>query len=288
MPRTLSLPVLALLAAAFPAWAEETPRPAPSGTQAAPSVGADTLKPGRPAVKPYLAEGAVPDSVQILPPPPAHNAPLDMADRAAFNGTRALKGSARWDLAANDVSEGAAAVLDNFACVLGTRIDQARVPAVINLLERARLDLARATRGPKIHYRRLRPFVGNEAPICVQRTQALADSFSYPSGHATQGWAYALILAALVPEKATPILTRGRAYGESRIVCGVHWLSDVVAGRLTGSTVFAALMGDPAFRADLEKARAELHTALAGAGAAPDTAVCTREAEALREPALDF
>ncbi|MGH1570525.1 acid phosphatase [Methylobacterium sp. P31] len=155
------------------------------------------------------------------------------------------------------MSEGAAAVLENFACVLGTRIDQARVPAVINLLERARLDLARATRGPKIHYRRLRPFVGNEAPICVQRTQALADSFSYPSGHATQGWAYALILAALVPEKATAILARGRAYGESRIVCGVHWLSDVVAGRLTGSTVFAALMGDPAFRADLEKARAE-------------------------------
>jgi acid phosphatase (class A) len=288
MPRTLSLPVLALLAVAIPARAEEPPRPVPSGAPAAPSVGADTLKPGRPAVKPYLAEAAVPDSVQILPPPPAHNAPLDMADRAAFNGTRALKGSARWELAANDVSEGAAAVLENFACVLGTRIDQARVPAVIGLLERARLDLARATRGPKIHYRRLRPFVGNEAPICVQRTQALADSFSYPSGHATQGWAYALILAALVPEKATPILARGRAYGESRIVCGVHWLSDVVAGRLTGSTVFAALMGDPAFRADLEKARTELHAALAGAGTAPDQAACTRETEALREPPLDF
>ena len=83
--------------------------------------------------------------------------------------------------------------------------------------------------------------IGNEAPICVQRSQALADSFSYPSGHATQGWAYALILASLVPEKATPILARGRAYGESRIVCGVHWLSDVAAGRLTGTAVFAAL-----------------------------------------------
>jgi acid phosphatase (class A) len=239
-------------------------------------------------VKPYLADAAVPDAVQFLPSPPAHDAPLDKADRAAFNSTRALKGSPRWELAANDVSEGAAAVLENFACVLGTRIDQARVPAVINLLERARLDLARATRGPKVHYRRLRPFVGNEAPICVQRSQALADSFSYPSGHATQGWAYALILASLVPEKATPILVRGRAYGESRIVCGVHWLSDVVAGRLTGTTVFAALMGDPTFRADLEKARAELRAALAGAGTAPDQATCTREADALREPPLEF
>ena len=275
-----------LLAAAVPALAEDMPRPAPPGV--APSLGSDTLKPGKPAAKPYLADTALPDALKILPAPPAHDAPLDKADRAAFSSTRALKGSPRWEIASNDVAEGAAAVLENFACVLGTRIDQARVPAVINLLERARLDLARATRGPKVHYRRLRPFVGNEAPICVQRSQALADSFSYPSGHATQGWAYALILAALVPEKATPILVRGRAYGESRIVCGVHWLSDVAAGRLTGTAVFAALMGDPTFRADLEKARAELRAALAGAGTAPDQATCSREADALREPPLEF
>jgi acid phosphatase (class A) len=31
-----------------------------------------------------------------------------------------------------------------------------------------------------------------------------------------------LILAELAPERATPILNRGRAYGESRVVCGVH------------------------------------------------------------------
>ena len=288
-PSLLAPSLLALvLAASPPAHAEDMGRPAPSTAPAAPSLGTDTLKPGKPAVKAYLAETAMPDAVQILPSPPAHDAPLDKADRAAFATTRALKGTPRWEIASNDVAEGAAAVLENFACVLGTRIDQARVPAVINLLERARLDLARATRAPKVHYRRLRPFVGNEAPICVQRTQALADSFSYPSGHATQGWAYALILAALVPEKATAILVRGRAYGESRVVCGVHWLSDVVAGRLTGTSVFAALMGDPTFRADLEKARAELRGALAGPGAAPDQAACTREANALREPPLEF
>jgi acid phosphatase (class A) len=288
MLRSLILPSLALLMAGAPACAENAPSPAPPNAPAAPSLGSDTLKPGKPAAKPYLSETALPDTLRILPSPPAHNGPLDLADRAAFANTRPLKGSPRWEIATNDVAEGAAAVLENFACVLGTRLDQARVPAVINLLERARLDLAHATRAPKVHYRRLRPFVGNEAPICVQRTQALTDSFSYPSGHATQGWAYALILAALVPEKATAILVRGRAYGESRVVCGVHWLSDVIAGRLTGASVFAALMGDPTFRADLEKARAELHTALAGADTAPDQATCTREADALREPPLDF
>lgn len=261
--------------------------PAAAAPDSAPSLGADTLKPGEPAFRSYLADRA-PDPVQFLPPPPAAGSTLANADRAAFAATRALRGGARWNLAADDVSEGAAAVLDNFACVLGTRIDQARVPALIALLERARLDLARATRLPKVRYRRQRPFVGNDAPICVQRTQALADSFSYPSGHATQGWAYALIVAALVPEKAAAILARGHAYGESRVVCGVHWLSDVAAGRTNGSAVFAALLGDPAFRADMDAARAEVRNALSGGGGAPDQAVCAREADALREPALEF
>ncbi|MBE7199854.1 MAG: phosphatase PAP2 family protein [Parafilimonas terrae] len=278
-----ALPLALILLAPWPARAAE-----PGAPSSAPSLGMDSVKPGKPAVKPYLAEGAAPDPLQILSPPPALHSPLDNADHAAFTSTRALKGSARWNLAANDVSEGATAVLDNFACVLGVRIDQARVPATLNLLERARLDLARATRIPKVHYRRLRPFVGNEAPICVQRTQVLTDSFSYPSGHATQGWAYALIMSALVPEKATAILTRGRAYGESRIVCGVHWPSDVAAGRTNGASVFAALLGDASFRSDLDKARSELRAALQEGGAPPDQALCTREAEALKEPPIEF
>ncbi len=283
MPRLLT--ALALLALLVPAARAETRTAA---EPSAPSVSADPVRPDKPAHKPYLSGANVPDTTRILPSPPPSHSTLEAADRAAFNATRGMKGSARWEMAANDVAEGAAAILETFACVLGTRIDQTRVPAVITLFERARLDIAAGTRGPKVHYRRLRPFVGNEAPICVQRTQALADSFSYPSGHATQGWTYALIMAALVPDKATAILARGRAYGESRVVCGVHWLSDVTAGRTNGAVIFASLVGDAGFRADFDRARAELAAVLDGARKAPDQAFCSREADALKSPGLDF
>ena len=288
----LALSTVALLtpspAGAEPPKPAAPPESAAPGPQSAPSVGADTLKPGRPAARPYLSEEEAPDTVKILSPPPASHSPLENADRAAFNTTRALKGSARWDLAANDVAEGASAILDTYACVLGTRIDAARVPAVVNLFERARLDIARGTKAPKLHYRRLRPFVGNDAPICVQRTQQLADSFSYPSGHATQGWAYALMMASLIPAKSGAILARGRVYGESRIVCGVHWLTDVAAGRTNGSVIVAALMGNAEFRADMDKARIELAKVVEGNGPPPAEATCARENAVLTAPALQF
>lgn len=260
------------------------PKDTAAQEKSAPPFGSEPLKATTPARKPYLSEATAPDTIAILPPPPRGRSAAEAADRAAYTQTRILKGSPRWDLATNDVADGASAILDDFSCVLGMRLDQSKVPALMNLLERARLDISRATRRPKEHYRRLRPFIGNDAEICVRRTSELADNFSYPSGHTTQGWTYALIMASLVPGKATQLLARGRIYGDSRVVCGVHWLSDVQAGRMNGSAVFAALQGDPTFRADLERARADVTRALAGSGPAPDQAACAREEAGAKEP----
>lgn len=258
--------------------------PATPGPASAPSLEKDKLATAAP--KGYLSEEVTPNLVAILPPPPAGHSAAEAADRAVYNATRAFEGSPRWALATNDVADGGAALLEDYACVLGQRIDQTRVPDLMRLLDRARIDIARATRTAKRRYRRLRPFVGNEAPICVARTPELADSFSYPSGHASQGWAYGLIMASLMPEKATQFLVRSRLYGESRVVCGVHWLSDVEAARTGASALMAVLLAEPGFRADLERARADLTRALSGEGAKPDPTLCAREEAAARQPLL--
>ncbi|KQT73631.1 acid phosphatase [Methylobacterium sp. Leaf465] len=260
---------------------ENAPKPV-----SAPAVGVTPLTPGKAARAPYLSEAQAPDTVAILGAPPRGQSAAESADKAAFVATRALKGTPRWTLATTDVADGASAILDDFACVIGQRIEQSRAPALMTLLERARLDIAQATRGPKLHYRRLRPFVGNDAEICVMRTSDLGNAFSFPSSHATQAWTYAAIMAALMPEKATQFFVRARSYGESRVVCGLHWASDIEAGRTAASAVFAALQGDAGFRADLEKARVELGKLRAAGGPAPDQAVCAREEAAAREPIL--
>jgi len=107
---------------------------------------------------------------------------------------------------------------------------------------------------------------------------------SYPSGHASIGWAWALTLAEMVPDKSDAILARGMSFGNSRYVCGVHWKSDVEAGRLVGAATVSRLHDDPVYRAQVELARREIEAARA-AGKKPSLD-CDAERRALAEDNL--
>jgi acid phosphatase (class A) len=60
------------------------------------------------------------------------------------------------------------------------------------------------------------------------------------------------------------------------VVCGVHWLSDIEAGRVAGAVTYQALDADTAFRADMDAVKAELAAARANP-VAPDHARCRVE-----------
>ena len=106
----------------------------------------------------------------------------------------------------------------------------------------------------------------------------LTASPSYPSGHSAMGWLYALLLAEIDPSHAAAIVQRGRAYGESRVVCGVHYYSDIEGGRMTASALVAALHGAPEFETDVASARAEMFS-LRGKAPARGRRVREREGE---------
>ena len=81
---------------------------------------------------------------------------------------------------------------------------------------------------------------------------------SYPSNNATIGWVWGLVLAALAPDRTVELMRRAAAFGDHRVLCGVHWESDVVAGRTVGAALFAQLQANDEFNADAAAARREL------------------------------
>jgi membrane-associated phospholipid phosphatase len=215
----------------------------------------------------YLTPETTPDPTRYLPSPPRPGGPEAQADRAVFDQTRALKGTARWTMATDDVKSGLADMYAHFSCALGFKLTPAMVPALNRIFLRAAASGQAVVDGPKAAFDRSRPFVGHDAPICEARTAHLEHQPDYPSGHATEGWAFALILTELNPSRATAILERGRAYGESRVVCGSHTVSAVQAGFVNAAAWIAALHGSADFRADMDAARTELAAAAKSAPA---------------------
>ena len=110
----------------------------------------------------------------------------------------------------------------------------------------------------KDRFNRPRPMIGNDQPICVPREDWMKTNASYPSGHAMVGWSWGLILAELAPARTDGLMAAGKAVGDSRVICGVHFQSDIEAGRLLASSLVARLHGAPQFQRDLATARREL------------------------------
>lgn len=225
---------------------------------------------------PYLAADQYPDGMTILPPPPVAGSAAATLDMAVFRATRKLEGSPRWRIAAADVIN---APLERNACAMGMVLEARRAPALVRLLDRA--GTGPVVGKVKAAYQVPRPYLREDGPICEAKTAHLAGNGDYPSGHTANGWLEAQILAQVMPERAAAILARGRAYGESRAICGSHSKSAVEAGYMAGASVFAVLQTSPAYQRDMAAARQEL-AKLRATAPQPDAAACAAEATALQ------
>ncbi|WP_034493106.1 acid phosphatase [Afifella pfennigii] len=207
----------------------------------------------------YLAENELLDSAAFVPPAPAADSGRQVLDTAWAVSMRALRDTPRWDMAIRDADLSFPAAVDAFSCALGFEITEADTPTLYLLLWRSLADIGLSSYSAKNAYQRERPFMVGDTPICTpEDEEALRTDGSYPSGHTAIGWGWALILAQLAPDRTEALLDRGRAFGESRTVCNVHWYSDVVAGRLVGAAAVARLQADAEFLVAMQAAAAEI------------------------------
>lgn len=226
----------------------------------------------------YLGEAGA-DTTALLGPPPAPGSTRAEADRAIFRATRALKGTPRWGMAVADFDE--RRVISNMSCAIGVSVDPATMPRTLKLILKMAADVTRASYGPKKAYNRARPYMIDPGETCGVLPKA-EDNYDYPSGHAAWGWATGLVFAEMLPERSDAILTRARAVGEGRVICGVHNYSSMVAGQTAASAIVMAEHRSPEFQADFAAAKEELRAVAAKAGAAP--ASCEAEATVLATP----
>lgn len=207
----------------------------------------------------YLAPSDLPDSLLLLPPPPERGSPAEARDIAAAAAAVALQGSARWTLAGRDADLFSDRATAAMSCAAGRSIGPKTTPRLNALMRKVIPDLGLATYAAKTKYQRTRPFVVNGAANCTpQQSAKLATDGSYPSGHSAIGYGWGLILAEVMPDRATALVQRGREFADSRRICNVHWLSDVEAGEVIGAAVVAQLHADRTFRKDLDAVRKEL------------------------------
>lgn len=206
--------------------------------------------------KGFLPMDALPDSIALLPPPPAEGSIADELDKEINRKSFSLRGSPRWDMAADHLNELIPDSINALYCSLDAQITEHETPYLYALLFRTFDDVIFTSIAAAYKYNRPTPFFINSQPKCIR--QKRHNYQSYPSGGAAAFWAMALILSEIAPEKSDDILARGRAFGQSYVICNDRWQSDVNEGRVLGSIVVARLHALPEFQEYIEEAKSEL------------------------------
>jgi acid phosphatase (class A) len=202
----------------------------------------------------FVATGH-PDLTKVLAPPPAPGSAEQAADVAAVLAVQKTRSTAQAERSLANAGGGTF----GFAAVLGPGFAAERLPKVAALFDRIRGDASASLGAAKDFWNRKRPY---EVSTAVEPVGEKPADSSYPSGASTAGYLAAIILANMVPEKSAALYARGRELGDDRVVVGVHFPTDVEAGRLAATALAAALMENAVFQTELAAAKAELRQAL--------------------------
>jgi acid phosphatase (class A) len=141
-----------------------------------------------------------------------------------------------------------------FAEVLGPWFTPSNVPQTTALMSDVYEQTRQVSGAAKIVWKRTRPPLADpRIHPCVE----LERTFSYPSGHATRGIVWAMLLSEIFPEKREGLMTLGREIGTNRALAGMHYPSDVLGGQMLGEEIAHRLLANPDFRERLKAAKKE-------------------------------
>ena len=174
--------------------------------------------------------------------------------------------------------------MNDFSCAVGVNLVPSSSPNLVKLLTKTSIDTGSQANRAKGFFKRERPFKIDKGRVCESKI-LLGLTYDYPSGHSTKGWTWALLLSEMVPERAPQILARGRAYADSRVVCGAHNDTAAEAGKDAATLTLAEIRSQPNFQRDFAAARQDIRRLVDDkAGPRPSEALCRTEAETILTP----
>jgi acid phosphatase (class A) len=195
------------------------------------------------------------DLAEILAPPPKPDTPAGKADLDAVLEAQRTRSQAE----INDAIADQKLSVLRFADVMGPGFKPENLPFAMGFFDRVHNDDEHAISAAKQYFHRMRPFQVD--PNDVHPIVEKPSNASYPSGHSTFGYVNAIILADMVPEKADAIFERAAQFAHERVIGGVHFPTDVEAGRISASVIDNVLLHNQKFMDDYNRARVEVRHA---------------------------
>ena len=207
------------------------------------------------APKPLFVKPEDIDATSILPGPPADDSPEHRAEVATLLYWQAKRTTL--DVARCRSEENV--TVFTFADVLGDGFNAHALPIMEALMDRVYVDARLVSNAAKLKWNRVRP------PLAIPGLRPcveLEKTPSYPSGHATRGVMWAILLGEIFPDQKDALMARGRLIGQDRVIAGMHYPSDVEAGQKLGQAIAEKLLADPDFRYVLQEAKNECLAAM--------------------------
>ena len=209
----------------------------------------------------YFTKAELPDMTKILPPFPEFESARFVADQSQHLWGKLMRlDEARAAQAQRDAVYSMQTVIDEMGPLFGLVITKEDTPEIYTILQDVCASCDSIYSGAKAKFNRQRPYAYyNEGTLIPEKEEKHRNEGSYPSGHTVFFWTSALLLSDInqSPKAMESLLARGYEFGQSRVIAGYHWQSDVDAGRTAGSVLYQLIRSNERFIGQLAKARAE-------------------------------
>jgi len=226
--------------------------------------------------KAYFKKSELPDMTKILPPYPAFESARFVADQSQHLWGKLMRqDEARATQAQRDAVYSMQTVIDEMGPLFGLEITKEGTPEIYSILQDVCASCDSIYSGAKAKFNRQRPYAYyDEGTLIPEKEEKHRYEGSYPSGHTVFFWTSALLLADInqTNEAMEALLARGYDFGQSRVIAGYHWQSDVDAGRMAGTVLYQLIRSHERFIGQLDRARAEFKDKTGGSTAVESVA----------------